>query len=215
METRTKFKQALLALAAIAVPLQPLAAQNEVELQDSGLTFTIRNMTLEHEGDAVVFRAILDNRTKEDWYMRSAIITVNAACKSGSRRLDFKVHFTNPDLLGMVTTYSDSIRPGQNDIVKSVRADQTCKFDSLGPVVFRGLRTVDASTQQALDADRRRSRELHELNREVNERLDLLDRYQERLCHEVYAATATRRVSDLTVKEAQDVRACQEAGYYK
>ena len=213
MEIRTKLKKALLALAVVAVPL-PLAAQNEVELQDSGLTFTIRNMALEREGNAVVFRAILDNKTKQDWLIRSATVTVNAACKNGRRRLDFRTHFANPDLPGFLYG-SDGIRPGQNDIRESVRADPTCKFDSLGPVAFRGLRPVDATTQNNLDAHRELDRELGELNRLAPLTLNALSHRLEQSCHEVYAATAAKKVSDLTVQEAQDVRACQEAGYYK
>jgi hypothetical protein len=202
-----QLKQAFLALAVIAIPVRPLVAQNEPELQDSGLTFTIRNATLAHEGTLIVFRAILDNRTKQDWYMRSATIMVNATCGKGLRLLNVNVHATG-----------SSIKPGPNYIAESVRADQTCKFDSLGPVRFKALRPVDDSTQEALDADRGLRRALDELNALQPEReklrKDAIDR-QRAFCHEVYATTATKKVSDLTVVEAQDVRTCQEADYYK
>jgi hypothetical protein len=110
-----------------------------------------------------------------------------------------------------------SIKPGQNDIAESVRADSTCKFDSLGPVRFKSLRPVDAATQQELDADRGLKRAVDDLNA-IQPALDQMreDAANRRraFCHAVYVTTATKKVSDVTVKEAQDVRACQVAGYY-
>jgi hypothetical protein len=211
---------ALVVLVAVALPIRPLEAQNEAELHDSGLTFTIRNQKLEHGGTQAIFRAILDNKTKQDWYLRSAIVTLNATCKNGPRRLDVRLHFANPDLAGVLTAVSagGSIKPGQNDIVESIRADPTCALDSLGPVRFKGLKPVDDSTQKSLDVDRKLHRTLDEL-KALQPTLDRLhqDEADRRraFCHTVYAATANKKVSDLTVREDEDVRACQGAGYYK
>jgi hypothetical protein len=229
MEIACKLKQLSLALVLMAASIGPSVAQNDpAELHDSGLTFEIRHVALEHEGARTVFRAILDNKTEQDWYMRSATVTLSAVCEKGLRRLHFNVHLTNPDLTtspsGVAGPYAtgNSIKPGQNDIAESVRADPTCKVESLGPVSFKALRPVDASTQQALDAGRRLRRSVNEANAVEHAADGLVDELQKveadrqrAFCHEVYAATAAKKLSDLTVKEAQDVRTCERADYYK
>lgn len=223
----SKLKQEVLALAVFAVPLLPLTAQDEADFQDSGLTFTIRKMKLDTEGHRFIFRAVLDNRTKKDWHMRSATMMVNAACKKGLRPLNFSVHLVNRDLADYLLVqiqedlYSsgNSIKPGENAIVESFRpADPTCKFDSLGPVRFKDLKPVDDITQRSLDAHRRLQQSLDELKAlqpTLDEiRKDEADR-RRAFCHVVYAATANKKISDLTVKEAQEVQACQALSYYQ
>lgn len=220
----SKFK-AVLVMAAVAVSPRPVPGQSEVELQDSGLTFTIRNIALQAEGSKGVFRGVLDNRTQRDWYMRAATITVNATCEKGLQHLTFTVHFTNSDLatsaLSLIGAYTSgsSIKPGENSFLEPLHhADPTCKFDSLGPVRSKGLKPVDDTTQKSLDADRGLRRTLDEL-KAVQPTLDRLrqDEADRRpaFCHTVYTATAKKKISDLTVTEAQQVQACQPLGYYQ
>ena len=181
-------------------------------------------MALEAQGSMLVFRAVLDNRTQHDWYMRSTSITVNAMCANGLRHLTSSVHFTNDDLatsiLYSMSPYvgGSSLKPGENSIQESLRhADLSCKFDSLGPVRFKGLKPVDDTTQKSLNADRRSRQAIERLNalQPTLDRLREDDAARRRAyCHTVYVATANKKVSDLTVAEAQEVQACQTAGYY-
>jgi hypothetical protein len=52
------------------------------------------------------------------------------------------------------------------------------------------------------------------MRKDADQELERAAKRRQEFCHEVYATTATKKVSDLTVIEAQAVRACQEAGYY-
>lgn len=210
-------KVGLLTLYMISGALPVLSGQAGVEHHDSGLTFVIREATLQPEGSRSVFRAVFDNRTNKDWCMRSAVMTLSLACKKGPRTVNLGVHLSDRDLAHSLLAAtadeyagSSTVQPGENAIAEPVHADGTCRLESLGPVRFRDLKPIDDITQRALDAERDSQRALERFSSVSHE----LDEVFQASCHRLYVATSGKKVSDLTVKEAQDVRDCRKSGLY-
>jgi hypothetical protein len=184
---------------------QAQSGATEVEMEAGGLKFTVQAEM--KPGDFVVnLTAVLRNLSDKDWRMQSMLMTVTGDCGRGRHQFKF-------------TTSFQPIAPGLNTISAYEPAfrknGSSCTVYSVGPVKFVGLAPVDDATQASLRAQRQNAIDLEKLT------IDLAKLHKEQRekaevnCHALHEATADRKMSDLTVRETEQVKACQDLGLYR
>lgn len=202
------------------------AGQNTREGRDptqfiapNGAVFFIHGATLVVKSGIPFFRATVQNPSSSGW--KDVIVDVGVIAKcpgTDSRRIEFDAS------LGY-------LRPGETTVSDTiVSARRTfgpgCELGGLDVVKFKSGAVETEEATRAREEQRKRSeadqkrirveadadqkQALSEIDAEARKRAEIIAN-----CHTVFLATADKKVSDLTVREEQAVRACQVLGYYE
>jgi hypothetical protein len=183
-----------------------------------GTVFFARGATMTVTSGVPFFRAVVDNHSSSGWTDVTVAVDVEAKC---------------PDTEPLRIEFSASLgylQPGEtvvSDAVVSARGvfRSDCKIVGLNFMKFRSGavesdKAAHARAEQRTHDDANQKRIRAEIDIEIASRTAEIDAELSRAaaakenCHLIYVATSDIKVSEITVKEEQRVRACQSLGYY-
>jgi hypothetical protein len=106
-----------------------------------------------------------------------------------------------------VTVFRAFFRYGTSTGLSSIPNSVTL----VSPITADAARLLDRDAAAAVAAERK----ARQTSKEQQEARKLETQRRIAACHELYQRTSNKKVSDLTVTEEQQVRACQVLGYYR
>ncbi len=207
------------ALSFIALFTLPLLAE-DIAVPLEGGKLLIRDVRFlgVRSGEAVpelYFK--VENHTKMPWWEIELNFTISATCKDRNRRwvipASFSVGYSEEHVVGNV--YQENYDPLDGKVegchTETIRVDLDAARNE-SRLIFGPERAkkeaAEAARRKRVAAERRQHEEdaaaqAAEQRRKVRA-----------ACAVTYQSTADKRVSDLTVREEQQVRACQALGLY-
>jgi hypothetical protein len=197
----------MFALATLLLGAKLFAAESlEFRASEKAL-FVVREPTLSATNGIPVFRAIIDNRAGEDWESVYVSVSVEIACPDGkSKSLAF-------------TAGLGRLAAGDNNVSDSIVSAKGA-LEACSAVIFSSIQFNSGQSLAARVSTERARQTASAFERDIAfARATGLGRPAEspqvrKTCGQLFDLTATKKVSDLTVIEDQQIKVCQALGLY-
>lgn len=159
----------------------------------------------------------IENHTKEPWWQVELKFAVTAVCRDQSRRWEIPATTSvgYSDDRTVANVYHQIYYPLADKVDGCCAETITAELDYAANGTHRHL-GPERKRREAAERQKQKQLAAKDREREAAAEAQALEKRNRARsnCAEIYTATINKRIADLTVREEQQVRACQALGFY-